>query len=66
METQNHKCSESRDTRLGYCFSCAEAESIIAEGLDMYDKGLNGGETPAKTAMEKVELLRQKGCLLSN
>lgn len=66
METQNHKCSKTRDTRLGYCFSCAEAESIIAEGLDMYDKGLNGGEIPAKTAMEKVELLRQKGCLLSN
>ncbi len=43
------------------CFDCAEAESIIAEGLDMWDKGKNGKEEPAKTAMDKLQLLIEKG-----
>jgi hypothetical protein len=46
---------ESGDTRLGVCWECAEAESIIDSGKDMYDKG------DAKTAMQKLKMLIQYG-----
>lgn len=46
---------------MGVCFDCADAESIIAEGLDMWDKGKNGTEEPAKRPMEKLQLLIAKG-----
>lgn len=36
------KCCErdvsGNDTRFGICWDCAEAESIIADGTDMYDR----------------------------
>lgn len=51
--------------RFGVCFRCAEAESIIDTGLDMYDKGLMNGDSPAVTAMDKVRLLAQRGILRS-
>lgn len=53
-------CERDKELRLGTCWDCATAESIIADGKDMYEKGLDGSETPAKTAMEKVKLLIQK------
>jgi hypothetical protein len=63
-------CDTLDDLREGACWVCAEAESIIAEGVDMYDKGLDSDNQdsfrgnkgyPARTSMEKLELLRQKG-----
>jgi len=48
-------CGKNYDTRLGYCWQCAEAESIIKDGTDMYDKVV------AKTAMEKLKILIEKG-----
>jgi hypothetical protein len=30
-------CKREKDLRMGYCFDCVEAESIIETGLDMYD-----------------------------
>ena len=30
-------CKREKDLRMGYCFDCVEAESIIQTGLDMYD-----------------------------
>ena len=48
--------------RYGVCWRCIEAESIIESGLDMYDKGLSNN-TPAKTAMDKVHLLVNRGCI---
>jgi len=49
--------------RFGVCWRCVEAETIIDEGLDMRDKGLNGDNTPAKTSMDKVRLLIARGCI---
>lgn len=46
--------------RLGACWECAEAESIIDEGLDMRNKGPKGDSEPAKTAMEKVQFLMKR------
>lgn len=48
-------CGRPDETRMGVCWKCAEAESIIAEGKDMYDKG------NAKTAIEKLKMLIEKG-----
>ena len=53
-------CSEKRELRLGACWECATMESIIHDGLDMYDKGPNGDEIPAKTSMEKLIFMRKK------
>jgi len=30
-------CKREQDLRMGYCFDCVEAESIIETGLDMFD-----------------------------
>jgi hypothetical protein len=30
-------CDREEDLRLGVCFDCANAESIIVEGVDMWD-----------------------------
>lgn len=55
-------CGREKETREGGCWECAEAEAIIEEGLDMYDKGLNGEEdVPAKTSGQKLKLLIEKG-----
>ena len=31
-------CNREQELRLGFCFDCANAESIMVEGVDMYDK----------------------------
>lgn len=31
-------CNRTQDLRLRFCWDCAECESIIEEGKDMYDK----------------------------
>jgi hypothetical protein len=54
-------CKQDRDLRFGVCFDCANAELIIAEGLDMWNKGINNTDEPAKTAMEKLQFLIAKG-----
>lgn len=38
MNGQCKCCGRKQDLRLGFCFDCAECESIIEEGSDMYDK----------------------------
>lgn len=39
-------------------------ESIIVDGTDMYERGFGKEEEkPAKTGMEKVRLLRERGFL---
>ena len=48
-------CGREDDVRMGYCFDCVEAESIIVDGKDMYEKG------NAKFAMEKLKMLIEKG-----
>lgn len=48
-------CGRHAETRMGVCWECAEAESIILEGKDMYDDG------NTKTAMEKLKMLIKKG-----
>ena len=51
--------TSANNLRFGVCWNCAQAESIIAEGLDMYDKSLTGN--PASSPREKVSLLLARG-----
>ena len=54
-------CSKDRELRLGFCWPCAEAQSIIHEGLDMEEVG-NGGKTlTAKEATDRLKMLIAKG-----
>jgi hypothetical protein len=51
------------ELRLSTCWECAEAESIISEGLDMFDCGMVGikKKDQAKTSMDKLKFLIKKG-----
>lgn len=31
-------CGRVADLRMGFCWECVECESVIASGVDMYDK----------------------------
>lgn len=57
MTSECTVCHRIIDTRLGVCWDCAEAESIIDEGLDMWGRGLFNDSMPATTPMDKVRLL---------
>lgn len=58
--TANCKCcGRHLDTRMGYCFDCAEAESIIVEGVDMYDKEIPVIEGMTKGMSKLQHILRK-------
>lgn len=42
--------------RFGVCFDCANAESIITEGVDMYDKEIPQAEGLSKS-LSKVQYI---------
>ena len=52
-------CKREYELRLGFCFDCATAESIIQEGLDMYDKEIPKQEGMS-TSMSKVQYILKK------
>lgn len=47
-------CKREKELRFGSCFDCADAESIIEEGLDMYDKEVPKQEGMS-TSMSKLQ-----------
>jgi hypothetical protein len=64
--TQECKCcGRSRDTRMGYCFDCVDCESVIVDGVDMWD-----GEIPKidglSTNMSKLQYILKKFDLIKN
>jgi hypothetical protein len=64
--TQECKCcGRSRDTRMGYCFDCVDCESVIVDGVDMWD-----GEIPKidglSTSMSKLQYILKKFDLIKN
>lgn len=54
-------CGRTQDLRMGWCFDCAEAQSIIGNGIDMDDRGNGGIELPVKEANQRLRLLFEKG-----
>lgn len=54
-------CGKIADLRMGHCFQCATIESIIVNGYDMMEIGLDDKiDNPAKTSLEKIKLLNQR------
>jgi len=51
--------SSGNDLRFGYCFDCAESESIIVEGKDMYDKDIETREG-LSSSMSKLQAILEK------
>lgn len=47
-------CKRDKDLRFGFCFDCVNAESIIADGVDMYDKPIES-QKGFTTHMNKLQ-----------
>jgi hypothetical protein len=60
-------CNREKDLRFGFCFDCANAESIIVEGVDMWDKevpkeqGLTNGMSKLKHILKFYSLVKGGG-----
>lgn len=54
MRTTCKCCERDLDTRFGVCFDCADAESVIVEGKDMWDKEIRKEEN-LSTALSKLK-----------
>jgi hypothetical protein len=52
-------CEREKELRLGYCFDCVEAESIIVEGMDMYDNEITK-EEGMSMSMSKLKWILKK------
>lgn len=52
-------CNREQELRMGFCFDCVESESVIVDGLDMYDN-----EIPKKegltNGMSKLQYILKK------
>lgn len=59
MTTECKCCGAILDTRMGYCFDCVECESVIANGLDMYDKKIPK-QVGMSNAMSKLKYILTK------
>lgn len=63
--TQECKCcGQMSDTRMGYCFDCVECESVIENGLDMFDceieqvDGLTKGMSKLQYILKKYNVIK--------
>jgi hypothetical protein len=52
-------CERELDLRFGFCFDCADAESVIVEGVDMYDNEITR-EEGMSMSMSKVKWILKK------
>lgn len=59
-------CKREKELRMGYCFNCVEAESVIQEGVNMFDEeipireGLTKGMSKLQYILEKYVTLTIK------
>jgi hypothetical protein len=53
------------ELRLGYCFDCANAESVILDGTDMYDREIPR-EQDIPMSMAKVKYILKKFNVIEN
>ena len=66
MKNKCKCCGESKDLRLGFCWECAECESVIAEGIDMRDNpitkndGFSSHMNKLKYILDKYKSFNQK------
>jgi hypothetical protein len=59
-------CEREKELRFGFCFDCANAESVIAEGVDMYDneitkeEGMSMSISKLKYILKKFNVIKNK------
>lgn len=58
-------CKRNQDLRMGYCFDCVEAESIMVDGVDMYDEPIPKQEDMS-TEMSKLQYILRKFHVVKN
>ena len=54
-------CGKKSDLRFDWCFDCAEIQSVLVNGLDMYDKPILSKGLGLKDANKFLEFLKEKG-----
>jgi hypothetical protein len=58
-------CEREKELRFGYCFDCAESESVIVDGVDMYDNEIVKEES-IPMSMSKVKWILKKFNVIKN
>jgi len=58
-------CEREKELRFGFCFDCADAESVIVEGVDMYDNEITR-EEGMSMSMSKVKWVLKKFNVIKN
>lgn len=54
-------CNREQDLRFGVCFDCAEAESVVVDGVDMYDKEIPQIDGLSKSLSKVQHILKLYG-----
>jgi hypothetical protein len=54
-------CNREQELRMGFCFDCANAESIIVDGTDMWDKPIEKKEGMSLSLSKIQEILKIYG-----
>ncbi len=54
-------CSREKELRYGFCFDCADAESIIVEGVDMWDNKIEKQEGMSMALSKLQHILKIYG-----
>jgi hypothetical protein len=52
-------CNREKELRMGFCFNCVESESVIVEGVNMYDEEIPQVEGLTK-GMSKLQYILKK------
>lgn len=58
-------CEREKELRFGYCFDCVESESVIVEGVDMYDNEITKDEGMSMS-MSKLKYILKKFNVIKN
>jgi hypothetical protein len=65
MENNCKCCGCNLELRFGVCFDCADAESVIVEGVDMWDKEIPKIEG-LSTSLSKLQYILKKFGITKN
>jgi hypothetical protein len=65
MENNCNCCGRNLELRFGVCFDCADAESVIVEGVDMWDKEIPKIEG-LSTSLSKLQYILKKFGITKN
>ena len=64
MKQECQCCGKIAELRMGFCWDCVESESVILEGVDMYDnpppklEGMSQSMSNLKYILDKYKLTK--------